>query len=295
MLNAYILPMADTTTTSLAVLIPQLFDMQVLDARYAKAQIMPRFLNKSQLVSKFGNKVNIPIEPKLAGGTVNQTTGEFTPEAWTFTEVELDIDKWDHASVDVIDNAQAQSHTDTLKRLPSAAGKKLAEQVDIALADLHANWTTDPVGSIDNPTIFGDGMILEALFSLSDNDIPKENLSWILSSECYYLGIFTKERWTSADTTGLPKSVLQTNFRFPIFGIPAYETSLVRKVGNIKKCFIGHQEGLATALQVETKAETSRRTSALKLSTVVIVQNQYGIKTVRADHMRVLNVLAGKV
>lgn len=287
--------MAETGTTALDVLIPEIWDLQVLDARYAEAQIMARFLNKSEKLKGFGDKIHVPIEPALAGGTVTAATGAFTSETWTYSEQVLTVDTWRHASIEVPDNAKQFSHTDVIKRLPNAAGKKLAEQIDEDLAGLHGDWTTDVIGSTQTPEAFQDKHIMEALFSFADNKIPKDGLSWMLAPEAYYFGIFTKDRWTSADQMGLPKSVLTTNFRFPIFGVPSYETPLLKKVGKVRKCFIAHKEALAAAIVIETKPETVRRTANLLLSTLVIVQNLYGVKTIRADHARVVNILAGKV
>jgi len=284
--------MPATDTTALDVIIPEVWDLAVLDARYAESQIMSRFLNKSEKVQNFGDIVHVPIEPVLTGGTVTAGTGAFTPETWTYTEAQITVNTWRHASIDVPDNANAFSHTDVTKRLPSAAGKLLAEQVDTDLAALHADWTTGPIGSTTDPVVFQDSLILQALFSLSNGKIPKSGLSWILSPEAFYLGLFTKDRWTSADQMGLPKSVLTTNFRFPIFGVPAYETPLLANVAGVRKCFVAHKEALATAISIDTKPETARRTSALILSTVVVVQNLYGVRTIRANHARVVNIKA---
>lgn len=284
--------MAETTTTSLDVIIPEIWDLQVLDARYANAVIMNRFLNKSDKVAQYGDIVHIPITPKLAGGNVTASTGAFTPEEWILTEAQLTINTWRHASVDIPDNAKKLAHTDMLKKLAPEGGKLLAEQVDTDLAALHTNFTTSPVGSADNPVAFNDDHILEALFSLRNNDIPLDGLSWILSPEAFYLGLFKKDRWTSADSLGLPKSVLTTNFRYPILGVPAYESTLLANVNGVRKCFIGHKEGLATALAIQTKSEIARRTSDLRLSTVAVIQNFYGVITVRANHMRVVNIKA---
>lgn len=286
------------STTELDVIIPEVWDTQILNARYATAVIMPRFLNKSDKVKSMGDIVHIPIMPRWSGGTVTAGTGAFTVEANTLTEAQITINTWRQVNTEIIDNAQQFAHTDVLKQLPSDFGRRLAELTDTDIAGLNADWTTAPVGSTTDPTIFEDKLILQAMFSLANNNIPKDGLSWILAPEAFYLGIFSKDRWTSAEQTGLPKSVLTTNFRFPILGVPAYESSLVATVAsgaagvNVRKCFLAHKESLATAMAVNNKTESIRRTPNLLLSTLVVTQNLYGVITVRANHVRVINIRA---
>ena len=81
--------MAQITATEADVLIPEIWDMEVLQARYAASVIMQRVLNKSALVKDKGDIIHIPIRPKLTAGTVS-SVGAFTPVAATYTEIQVD-------------------------------------------------------------------------------------------------------------------------------------------------------------------------------------------------------------
>ena len=281
--------MAILSTTNAAAVIPEVWSAEVLAARYAGAVISPRVLNRTDLVAKKGDIMHIPVMPRFAGGTVD-SDGNFTPEAQTITDVTITIDRWFEVSGDIPDQVDAQAMIDLKSAIAKGFGARLAEDSDTQLANLSDNLTGTAIGSSTDPVQFVDDAILAALLNLARNNIPKAGLSWILPPEAYYLGIFTKDRWTDADKTGFPKSVVTTGFRYPIFDVPAYESTLTQNRGpvgaeaSVKGGMLIHKEALGVGFQKNNSYEEARAVSAGRLATIFVAHSLYGTGTVRADH-----------
>lgn len=173
--------------------------------------------------------------------------------------------------------------------LPSQFGEQLAVFYDIALANRFASLTGTAVGSSGSPVQFVEDAALTAVLNLRIQNIPLKGLKWVLPPEAFYLGWFTKERMTNANTTGESKSLLTTNYRGPILNIPAYESTLLAgSTGNVPAAAIQgallHTESLAIAMQINNKYEKTRMTAASRLATLIVAQNLFGTNVVRADH-----------
>lgn len=285
----------------------QVWDTEVLQARYATAVIMNRILNKSSLVSDSGQVIHIPIKPRFAGGTVSPD-GSFTAEAQTIVDVQVNVDTWKYVAIEIPDKTSKQAIVTLETEMPSQFGEKLSEFSEIDLANLFLLFTGatgvagQGIGSPGSPSSFLVDSALAAVALMRKRQIPLEDMSWILPPEAFYKGWLTQERVTNANTTGLPKNVISTNFRQPILNIPAYESTLLNgattiddngnllnpasgtnQVGSIAGALI-HKEALAIALQINNKYERFRVTPSGRLATGVIVNTLYGVKVTRATH-----------
>ena len=283
--------MGALTNTELAATIDEVWDLTTLEARYAAAVIMPRILNKSDNVSRSGDIVHIPIKKKRVVGSVT-AAGAFTPDAQTVTQVDVTVDTWKYVSDETTDQAEAQSYYDPASDFPEGAGKALGEDYDGAIANLYTNLTSNIVGNVSAGSVFDDSLMLASMLKLANLNVPKASLSYVLPPIAFYGGLFKLERFTNADITGFPKTVLTTNFRFPLLGIPAYETTLLKTVTDITKGFLLHKEAFAIAMSINNKIKRSERTAGLVLSNVVVMQGLYGVKTVREDHACLINIKA---
>lgn len=262
------------------------WDMDALEARYATGVIFQRVLNKSQNVKKSGLRVSIPIEPVYSSGTVTQATGAFTPAATAPTQANIDLNIWSYVATELTDQAQVQSFWDPTSKWGTIAGKVFATDYDGALAGLHTSLTSyvDVGGSTLAPNSFTEVEAGIAMLRLANAKIPKSELSWILPAEAFYKGYGIKPELTTAYATGLPKSVLTTNFRLPIFGVPAYESVLLKTVDNAKIGLLLHKQCLGIAWQEDNEYKLADRTPALILSKVAVSQSLYGDAVIRADH-----------
>lgn len=285
--------MAALDNTSLAATIDEVWDHDVLDARYANAVIVGRVLNKSGLVEKSGDIIHIPIKKRRVIGTV-AAGGGFTPDAQTLTQVDLTVNTWKYVSDETLDQAEAQSYYSPESDFPKGAGAVFGEDNDTALGALHGDITTNVVGTEANPVTFDDTPLLAAVQKLADTNIAKpgmfDSLSWILPPIAYYGGLFKLDRFTDADKAGLPKSVLTTGFRSPILGIPGYESTLLTTVGSATKAFLLHKETFAIGFSIKNKTKRADRTAGLVLSSVIVMQSLYGVKTVRENHAVKINI-----
>lgn len=285
--------MAQLTNTELSATIDEVWDLSVMEARYAESVLMPRIMNKSDLVKKSGDTIHIPIKKRLVVGTVS-ASGGFTPDAQTLTQVDVAINTWKYVSNETLDQTEAQSYWSPESDFPKDAGKVLAEDYDSAIAALYSGFTSNIVGREDNPSVFDDDAILSSMLKLADRNIPRNSLSFILPPIAFYLGLFKIDRFTDADKSGLPKNVLTSNFRFPLLGVPAYESTLLSTVGagstQVVKGLLLHKEALAIAMQLNNKFKRADATAAAKLSTIVVMESLYGVKTVREDHGVVINI-----
>lgn len=281
--------MAQLTNTELSATIDEVWDLEVMQARYAAAVIVPRVLNKSDLVKKSGDTIHIPIKKRKVVGTVT-SGGVFTPDAQTLTQVDVTVDTWKYVADETLDQTEAQSYWSPESDFPKDAGAAMGENDDSAIAALHGNLVSNIVGDSVSPAPFDDTLMLAAMLKLADRNIPRNALSFILPPIAFYLGLFKLDRFTDADKAGLPKNVLTTNFRFPLLGVPAYESTLLAKSGSAYKGFLLHKDTLAIAKQINNKTKRAERTAGLVLSTVIVMQSLYGVKTVREDHGVVINI-----
>lgn len=301
--------MATLSDANVNAFFNQVWDVQVLQARYGKAVTMPRVLNRSELVSDSGVIVHIPIKPRVSGGTVD-TSGGFTAEAITITDVQVNVNTWRYVSHIITDKQSKQSIVTLETELPSQFGEKLAEFYDIALNNLMLNLTGGSetlqagqgLGTPGVGTTFLEDTALGAVLSLRRRNIPMEDMSWILSPECFYLGWLTKERMTSVMHTGEDKSVLTTNYRQKILGIPAYESTLLNgstatddngvvlnaasapNITGTTACALIHKEALAIVMQINNKYEKVRTTPNQQLATLIVAQNLFGAQVTRQSN-----------
>lgn len=301
--------MATQTDAGVLAVTPQVWDTAVLQGRYGAAVTMPRVLNKSALVSDYGQIIHIPIKPRFAGGSV-ATDGTFVPESGTITDIQITVDQWKEVSIVITDKQAKQAIVTLETELPSQFGARLGEFSDIDLNNQFPNFTGGSetlvagqgLGQPGTGIQFLEDTALSAVLLLRRRNIPMENMSWILSPECFYLGWLTKERLTNANSTGEDKSLLTTNFRQKILNIPAYESTLLNgststndagallngptapNLTGTTLCALLHKESLGIAMQINNKYEKVRTTPALQLGTLIVNSNLYGVKTVRATH-----------
>ena len=276
-------------TTLQDITIDQKWDMDALEGRYAVGVIMQRILNKSALVNKSGYNVVIPIQPVYSAGTVTAGTGAFTPVNTAPTNANILMNVWQYHSVEITDQAQWQSFWDpTSSNFGSVSGKVMGVAVEDNLGALFGSLTgLGSIGVADNPDPFDDKAAAGALLLAENNYIPKESMSFILSPSAFYGGLFAKPELTAAYATGMPKSVLTSGYRVPLFGVPTYTSARLANAGaqNVSKvCALIHKEALAIAFQADNKYKVADRLPSLFFSTVAAAQSAYGSVVVRNDH-----------
>ena len=284
--------MASLSTTELNATIDEKWDQEVLEARYNQSVIMPRVNNKSAIVAKSGDIIHMTVGIKLSSGTVG-SNGAFTPTAITPTSVPITIDTNKYVSLEIEDQAQQLSFYDpTNGTFPKYAGKVSAEDYDGSLAGLWSDLTSSVVGDNATGDAFDDTIARAAMLKLRNLNVPVDDLSFILPPVAIYNGIMAQPQFTDASKVGMPKSVLTTNYRFPLLGTPVYESTLLKTPagGTSTKAFLLHKEAFAIAMAINNKYKRAERTASLVLSSVVVMNYLYGFATIRQNHACVINV-----
>lgn len=312
--------MATLTDAQVRASFDQKWDLSVLQARYGAATIMPHVLNKSSMVEESGEIVNITSKPRVVGGDVG-ADGGFTAEQITLGNVQINVNTWKYVSHIITDKQRKQSIVELQTELPKQFGEKLAEFSDIDLANLFLSLTGGEtgvagqgIGAPGNGATFIEDVPLSAIKQLRRRNIPLDGMSFIISPEAFYDGWLTKERMTSANQTGNSKSLLETgvgygkSFKQMILGVPAFESTLLNGTSAVNDlgaglnpasgvnlpgttaCALIHEESLGIAMQINSKVETVRTTPAGQLATLVVANNLYGFRIVRANHGIVIYV-----
>ena len=280
-----------TNATLNNITIPNKFDMDVLEARYAAGVLFPKVLNKSQLVKENGLRVSIEIEPTFVAGTVS-VGGAFTPTNDAPSQVNLTLNTWIYVAAEIDRQAEAQSFWQPTERLGKAAGKAMAVRYDTDLFALHGSLTLTAVGNATTGETFDDAMARIAMLRVSDDNIPKDSLNWYLPPVAFYNGWFSKTELTAAYSTGQSKNVNMSDMRLPILGAPAHESTLVTTVGDVRKGLLLHKQAFAIAMQIENEMEQASRVGANNLSKVAVVHSLIGVAVPRTDHGVVINIKA---
>lgn len=277
--------MAVLDNTALNATIDEKWDQKVQEGRYANSVVMPRVYNKSDLVQKSGDIVNLTYESTYSVGNVTAGTGAFTPQQLTYTSVAVSLDQWRQVAIETTDKAKAQSFYDPNSDFPNRAAKALAADVDSQLLALYTNFTSNTAwGTTDNPSVFDENAALYAMLQLADQNVPKDELSFFLPPIAYYNGIARKPEFTDASKIGLPKSILTTGYRMPIVGVPAYESTQVATSDLARAGMLIHKTALALAMNKNTEFKRAEGVAAGKLSYIAIAFSLFGVKAFRTDH-----------
>lgn len=288
--------MASLSTTELNATIDEKWDMTIEDARYANGVILNRVANRSAIVQKSGDIINVTIEQKLSTGAVG-ANGTFTPLATTPTSIAITINQYNYVAIELETEAESKSFYDPDSTLPKRAGQAFAELYDTKLGALHSGLTgLTAVGTEAAPVTIDKNALLQAVFTMRAANIPIEDASFILPPEGIYLGVAREEQLTRANEAGIAKNALTTGMKgITIWGIPVYESTVLATVGTpvtVRKGMLIHRSALGIALQRNNDIRRADRTAALVLSKVLVVFSLYGLRVVRPDHGVVINVRA---
>lgn len=284
------------STTELTNTIPEIWDMNVLKYRYYYGKVTSKVLNKSDLVKEKGDKINITLDTVLTGGDVG-TSGAFTLLARTPGTVQIAVDKWKYAGVEVTDQAKIQSFWTPESSLPHDAGKLFAQYQDTDLLALYSSLTGGTVNDETAPKAFGTESAKEALLIFSNTDIPMEDIFFVIPPSAVFRGLLAERAFTDVSWSGKEgKSPLMSgDYLLPIVGTPLVMSNLVATAagGGVqsRKAMLLHKEALGVAMQMNNKYRKYDAASAGRLAEGAIAETMYGVKVVRADHGVVINVI----
>lgn len=280
--------------TQVSVSYPELWQAETLKARYAKAVAVGWIYHADEIVNKPGDTVNVDIMPSVAVNDVG-SGGSVTNQQLSLSQVQVIVDKWKEATVDITDKAVNQSVHDLIKDFSGAFGEAVAQQQDVDIFGMYGNLTTTAVGDTNAPTPMDDEMIRAAMFQLEDADILTDEswdtCRWFLRTRAE-LDLLGLARFSEAQNTGFAKGVQVDKGRMVgLYGLPVSKTSRITRTGTVPvyKNLLLHKEAFAIATQKNFEIQRLAKT---KLSTPINGNILYGVKTVRTDHGVVVNSAA---
>lgn len=267
----------EITVTTAAAVIPEVWRKIVLDAREARQVVLPRILNVSAEVKGKGDTVHIPVFPQTLSVNTVGSGGSLTNQAITHEDVELDVDQWKELTVEITDRAQTQSLIDLFANFAKEFGKKLASHLDNVILALYSGVTTNSVGGT---SALDDDDITEAVRLLDDANVPEDDRTWAFAPIARR-GLLRLDKFVLANKTGMAVGAQINGLMGDIYGAPAVVSSNVATASSQRKNLYFHKEAFAIAVQRNVRIQRLAKT---QLSTPLVGDVLYGVKTVREGH-----------
>lgn len=255
--------MANITTTTGAVFIPEVWSIETLRAAERALVMAPLVKRYDALVKSRGDTVHIPNISNLVANDKTQGS-EVTTQAVTETETTITIDNWKETSFEIEDIVKVQSQYDLRSEYTEKAGYAIAQVVDTDLLALYSSLTSTDVGTYG--TDVTDATIVAAIETLDLVDTPLENRYFVIDPS-QKAAIMKLDKFVKADYLGQydqPTPVKKgPNNRYlwgDIYGIPTYYTNQVAQTAATPTQthnLLFHKEAFALALQMAPRTQAS--------------------------------------
>jgi len=279
--------MANITTTTAAVFIPEVWSMETLRATERALVMAPLVKRYDSQVKGRGDTLHIP---KISNLSANDKTANtrVTTQTITESEIQLSINKWKETSFEIEDIVKVQSNYDLMANYTEKAGYAIAQVVDTDLLDLYTGFTNADVGTYG--VDITDAVIVAAHQKLDEADAPVEDRAFVIAPS-QKAAIMKIDKFVRADYLGRydqPTPVVKgPNNRYlwgDIYGTPVYYTNQVpttagTTVQTHNQLF--HKEALALALQQSPRTQANYW--AEDLAWLVTVDVIYGLTNLRVD------------
>ncbi len=278
--------MANITTTTAAVFIPELWSYETLRQAESALVMAPLVKRYDSLVSGRGDTIHIPNISNLTANDKTQGS-EVTTQAITETETSISIDQWKETSFEIEDIVKVQSNYDLRAEYTQKAGYAIAQVVDTALLNLYSSLTSDDVGTYG--TDISDATVVAAIEKLDTVDAPMEDRFFIMDP-AQKAAVMKIDKFVSAYQIGdvHQPSPIQTgpNNRYlwgELYGIPFYYTNqTVSTAGSPTQVhnLLFHKEAFALALQQSPRTQASYWQK--DLAWIVTCDVIYGVSVLRS-------------
>ncbi len=263
--------------------IPEVWRSGFLRGRYSKEVAGPRVLRADKEVANFGDIVHIKTEATISLSSITATTGALVSNSnVTATEVQLALDQWYGATIDVVDKAQRQSFEELSVLLARPAGEAAGQHTDAAIFNEHSNITTNSEGGA-TATMSGD-LLLAAISDLDQSDVPTDNPNEISFFLDYAEKKFLKnlDKMNDYDRTGDMSTTFARRPVGMVSGVPVFFSNQIKTASSQRKNLLLHRECIAFAMQ--TGPGSFERFARAQWSTKYGFNILYGIKTNREGH-----------
>ena len=278
---------AEASTGELVALVPEFWDNEIEKFRYEKSVMLNRVTTKTGKIKGYGDTLRMFIKGRYTATAVTESTGAFTVQEYTPTEVDLLIDQHFVVAIETVNRATKQSIWDPKSSVADEATSAFAVEYDRDLLALGS--TIGTIGTVANPKVFNLEMARAMYIRLAKRNIPRSELSFVLPVEGIYDGLYKQVEVTDASKIGLPKSVLSTGYIMPLLGVPVYETNLAQKPtgaanSTALQALLFHKSAYAIGMQLNNHYEEASNLSAGRLAKTVAIDSLWGTIRFRGDH-----------
>lgn len=270
--------MPNVTTTTSAVLIPEVWSADILRATESNLVMANLVKRYDADVKNGGDVVHIPNLANLAAADKSAGTA-VTFQANTETENTITVNKHKVTPFLVEDIAKVQSRYDLRGEYTSKAGYAIAKAIDSDLLGLYSGLSQSVAGGSG----ITDANVISAIEYLDVADAPRDNRSFVIHPEAM-ADLRNLDKFTRYDATGT--AGLQTGAKnglvANVYGVDVYMTTNVVEVAgtpNSLQNLMFHKEAFGLALQQAPKVESEY--SVDYLGTKVAAHTIYGVAELR--------------
>lgn len=288
----------NTTTTTAAVYIPQLWSDEVI-ANFKANIVLANLITKFAMTGKKGSVINVPNFTRGVASAKAQGS-QVTLIAPTDTNTAITINKWFEYSRLIEDIVNVQALDSLRMAYTDDAGYALGKQVDTDLIQLGrsanggpgtaaytgsafigGDGTTVYTSGAPNMSALTDAAIRRTVQRFDDADYPLEGRFFLIppSSRNTLMGIarFTEQAFVGE---GGSDNTIRTGRIGDIYGIPVYvSTNCDTATGAARICLMAHKGWSGLAMQMEVRSQTQYKQEYL--SDLFTADCLYGVAELR--------------
>jgi hypothetical protein len=266
--------MANITTTTAAVFIPEQWSTDVMRAREANL-VLANLVHRYDADASDGSKINVP---NISNLTANQKVAgaDVSFQAVTETEVEISLNQHYECSFKLEDIVKVQSKTDLNSEYTMKTGYALAKEIDSSLASL-ASGFSGTKGTYN--TAITTDVILDSIELLDEADVPQEDRHFVMRPTTKR-DIIDITNYVSNDFVGGKPT--ETGKLGSLYGLNTHMSTQIVVSGTNTNNMIFHRDALGLAMQKDVTTKSNYNVAAIAYE--VVTDAIWGAKELRDDH-----------
>lgn len=288
----------NTTTTTAAVFIPQLWSDEVI-ATFKANLVLANLVTRFAMSGKKGSVINVPNFTRGAASAKTQGS-QVTLIAPTDTNTTITINKWFEYSRLIEDIVNVQALDSLRMAYTDDAGYALGKQVDTDLVQLGrsanggpgtaaytasafigGDGTTAYTSGAPNQSALTDAAIRRTVQRFDDADYPLDGRFFLIppTSRNTLMGIsrFTEQAFVGE---GGPANTIRNGKIGDIYGIPVYvSTNCDTATGGARIALMAHKGWAGLAMQMDVRSQTQYKQEYL--SDLFTADTLYGVAELR--------------
>jgi hypothetical protein len=221
-------PTGTETSTTLAVMIPQLWGAKINDFYRQKLKLAAFFTNRSDELAGGGDTVYTPGLTEMAANAKTNAT-QVTLNQPTETKQTLQVSNWFEVSFAIEDKEAAQvlKSYSIQQRYMKNAAYTAAKKLEVALATGFQSFTT-VVGSTG--VALADASVRSAISSAEIANIDFEECVWFLHPKTVWTDLMSIDRFALSLNTANATNPVVKGQMGTIYGQPLVTTNLITKI-----------------------------------------------------------------